>query len=132
MMAEAILGGNACDREGFRARFLAEHQAIIDDVATLKSNCEDAVKESEQFAEDGVNLKAKCSGRDVDVKALSKRIRAFQGMKDATEKCDWASDVASQFQQDGKADALKAALRYIFENAPEVIPRHNPWKTRLI
>ena len=119
-MSEAILGGSPCDRDGFRERFLAEHQGIIDDVNTLKSNCEDAVKESEEFAKDGVSLKAKCSGRDVNVRALTKRIRVFQGMKDAVEKCDWASDVATQIQKEGNAGAVQAALRYIYENAPEV------------
>ena len=120
MMSEAILGGSPCDRDGFRERFLAEHQGIIDDVNTLKSNCEDAVKESEEFAKDGVSLKAECSGRDVNVRALTKRIRVFQGMKDAVEKCDWASDVATQIQKEGNAGAVQASLRYIFENAPEV------------
>ena len=74
-----------CDRDGFRERFLAELQGIFDDVDTLKNDCKDAVKESEEFANDGVSLKTECSGRDVNVRALTKRIRVFQGMKDAVE-----------------------------------------------
>lgn len=110
------LGSNACDKEAF----VMEHQGIVDEVEKLANDCKEAAEETEEFAQSGVKMKAKCAGRDVDVSTLIKRVNKFQALFQASKTCAWAEDVAKEIHAKGFASKVGANLRYIYENAPEI------------